>query len=216
MQPRAIDPAVQSLIEGLDDVTVLTGPGGREDRLVIDQCMGKCFDDVLKAYSEAMGVKHHEGGILPQAVGTDLAHFVTEKVSTRPLVAEIPDFEGRIVEIESPEGESGLAFLIRRSDPEEWRIDGFIWGCDLSVNQSLRGLGIGRMLVAAQLLHNGTLPTWEHDKPSYSHGGAMTVRSALRALQNDLAARARGASLKKSILGEMNFTHTEQEAAPCP
>lgn len=81
--------------------------------------------------------------------------------------------------IPGPDGfDIGLAALMRTPNEDE-RMVGLLLRPDLVVDRTYRGFGIGRALIAAELLTTGEIPTWEHDKPGYSPAGAATVAAGI-------------------------------------
>jgi GNAT superfamily N-acetyltransferase len=66
-----------------------------------------------------------------------------------------------------------------RTPNDDEKIVGLLLKPDLVVDRTYRGFGIGRALIAAELLLTGGIPTWEHDKPGYSPAGAATVRAGV-------------------------------------
>lgn len=90
--------------------------------------------------------------------------------------------EARLLDAVAPDGTS-LGVLLLRDGTD---LIGLFTGPTLCVRPEHWGLGYGRALVAARLMRDGGLPTWEHDTPGYSPAGAAAVRSA-RTLLHELA-----------------------------
>jgi len=184
---RAVSPVPERVlldISTLSHETALAGPDGRPDRVVIDQVMAKPFAELEADLMTRVGTPRVMDGSLPQAVTTPFHDWIQDLAASADPLILLDDY-GRIVSLQDPEGEiRGFAALLG-DGVDNWHLRGMILDCDLSVDPISRGHGIGRALVAAQLLYGEGLPTWEHDKPGYSPAGAATVFAGL-ALAQDL------------------------------
>lgn len=171
------------MVAALTPETVLAGPGGRPDRVVIDRVMAKPFAELEADLMTRVGTPRVMDGSLPQAVTTPFHGWIQDlAASSDPLI--LLDDCGRIVSLQDAEGDiQGFAALLG-DGIDNWHLRGMILDCDLSVDPVNQGHGIGRALVAAQLLYGEGLPTWEHDKPGYSPAGAATVFSGLALAQD--------------------------------
>lgn len=170
----ALPASAREVVASLTPETVLAGPGGRPDRVVIDPVMAKLFSELEADLMARVGTPRVTDGSLPQAVTTPFHDWIQDLAASADPLILLDDY-GRIVSLQDPEGEiHGFAALLG-DGIENWYLRGMILDCDLAVDPVNRGYGIGRALVAAQLLYGEGLPTWEHDKPGYSPAGAITV-----------------------------------------
>lgn len=174
--------SAREMVATLTPETILAGPGGRPDRVVIDPVMAKPFSELEADLMTRVGTPRVMDGSLPQAVTTPFHNWIQDlAASADPLI--LLDDCGRIVSLQDPEGEiQGFAALLG-DGIDSWHLRGMILDCDMAVDPADRGHGIGRALVATQLLYGEGLPTWEHDKPGYSPAGAMTVLRGLELAQ---------------------------------
>ena len=69
--------------------------------------------------------------------------------------------------------EAGLLLL----DPTGRPVGGYI-GCDVAVEETHKGKGLGAELVLEYAMRNGRLPTWDLDSAAYSRAGAAAHRAA--------------------------------------
>jgi GNAT superfamily N-acetyltransferase len=168
------------LLQELGGTAFLAGPGRDPREVEIDPILAKPLHEALDDFRADAGIPGAPSR--RQATGTPLeAHAGV--MADGEILAESPDDEMRIVEAFSRDGLSlGAAALQRRADGSSWRIAGLFTGATLAVEPDLQGLGIGRALVMARLILDEALPTWDHDRPGYSPGGAAAVLSARRAL----------------------------------
>jgi len=162
----------------LDDESVLCGPDGDPGRVVIDDLMAKDWKETLVNLRAEFSIPDSPG-VLPQAVSTPLRNWVEALAKEGTILGRQDDGYGLIVELPD---DAGIAHL-NGDDMSGYRIDGLLLGCDLCVDPSWRNFGIGSMIVAAALLHHEELPTWHHDKPSYSYAGAAAARAGLHIAQ---------------------------------
>ena len=178
------DTDAAGMIHGLDDETVLCGPEGNPQDVVVDQVMGKKFGAVLADLSEQIGVAISTSG-MPQHAGSRIRAWTRDRVEGGEVLMRL-DNHGIIVPIVDGSGlELGL-MAVMGDDMDGYSIRGLLFGSDLVVDPLYRNMGIGRCLVAASLLYRGGLPTWDHDKPSYSPAGETCVRSGLQLAQRML------------------------------
>jgi GNAT superfamily N-acetyltransferase len=164
----------------ISDEELLCGPGVDPARVHIWDGFAKPFETSLQELAESVGRTDWGSGPMIQQVTSPLRAWIAETLSPQPALLETTgQDEVRIVPILSPErNEIGLAALILTPNDDE-RIVGLLLRPDLAVERSYRGFGIGRALIAAELLLTGGIPTWEHDKPGYSPAGAATVRAGI-------------------------------------
>ena len=172
------DTDAAGMIHGLDDETVLCGPEGNPQDVVVDPAMGKKFGAVLADLSEQIGVALSTAG-LPQHVRSPIRSWTRNQVEGGEVLMRLDDY-GTIVPIVDGSGlELGL-MAVMGDEMDGYSIRGLLLGSDLVMDRNYRGMGIGRCLVAASLLYRGGLPTWDHDKPGYTPEGEACVRSGLR------------------------------------
>ncbi|MEP3668995.1 MAG: hypothetical protein ABJN42_19905 [Roseibium sp.] len=153
------------MIEALDEETVLCGPDGDPDDVIVDPIMGSDFQTALADYAT--------DGEIP-----DLSAFVQEVLAPLEPVAWVGDV--RIVPALGVEGyEFGLIALDKTD-----KIAGIFSGPTLCVSSEFSGQGIARQLVVERMIRDRELPTWDHDKPGYSPGGEGVILSALDELQS--------------------------------
>jgi GNAT superfamily N-acetyltransferase len=191
----------------LDDVSVLHGPGGNPDRVVVDPIMAASFEKALDGFCEDAEIEH-----------------VQKVLAQQPSVATLPDGLGRIVQAIGPDGNSyGLVALTsRRSDEAHMRITGLLTGCTLCVDPNYRGQGIANALIICRMLDDEGLPTWEHSKPSYSPAGEAAIQDALDDLQNIAAWRLGQSDRKPAVIDalaldlDLSPLEEPQETPPCP
>lgn len=74
-----------------------------------------------------------------------------------------------------------LAGGVALVDPDGTIVGGYL-SCDLSLDESHQGQGLGAELVVETFLRNGDLPTWHLDTPAYSPAGEAAHRAAYRML----------------------------------
>lgn len=164
----------------ISDEELLCGPGGDPARVHIWDGFSKPFETSLQELAESVGRTDWGTGPMIQQVTSPLRAWIAETLSPQTCLLETTGQEEvRIVPVPGPDGtEIGLAALMRTPNDDE-RIVGLLLRPDLVVDKLHRGFGIGRALIAAELLLTGGIPTWEHDKPGYSPGGAATVRAGV-------------------------------------
>lgn len=159
---------------------LLCGPGGDPVRVHIWDGFVKPFEASLQELAESVGRTDRGAGPMIQQVTSPLRAWIAEQLTPQPSLLETTgQDEVRIVAIPGPdEFDLGLAALMRTANDDE-RIAGLLLRPDLVVDRTYQGLGIGRALIAAELLLTGGVPTWNHDKPGYSPAGAATVRAGI-------------------------------------
>lgn len=159
---------------------LLCGPGGDPARVQVWDGFAKPFETSLQELAESVGRTDWGTGPMIQQVTSPLRSWIAEQLTPQPSLLEtVGQDEVRIVAIPGPDGfDLGLAALMRTANDDE-RIVGLLLRPDLVVDRTYRGLGIGRALIAAELLLTGGVPTWDHDKPGYSPAGAATVRAGV-------------------------------------
>jgi len=164
----------------ISDAELLCGPGGDPDRVHIWDGFAKPFETSLQELAESVGRTDWGTGPMIQQVTSPLRAWIAEYLSPRPALLETTgQYEVRIVQVPGQDGdEIGLAALMRTANDDE-RIAGLLLRPDLVVDRTYQGLGIGRALIATELLLTGGIPTWDHDKPGYSPAGAVTVRAGV-------------------------------------
>ena len=167
-------------VPDISDAELLCGPGGDPDRVHIWDGFAKPFETSLQELAESVGRTDWGTGPMIQQVTSPLRAWIAEQLSPQPALLETTgQDEVRIVPVPGPDGDDiGLAALMRTPNDDE-RIVGLLLRPDLVVDRTYRGLGIGRALIATELLLTGGIPTWDHDKPSYSPAGAATVRAGV-------------------------------------
>lgn len=171
------DPALIDLPARLDGDALLTGPDRGPAEAEIDPVFAAPFGTAIADLRVDAGLPRGPDGAdsLPGWLG-----LLDQKAPIGTIG------ETRLVDAIAPDG-AGLGVLLLRSGPAGPDLIGLFTGPTLCVRPEHRGLGYGRALVAARLMREGALPTWEHDTPGYSPAGAATVRGA-RSLLLALAA----------------------------
>jgi GNAT superfamily N-acetyltransferase len=178
--PIAPSLALTALLEELEGDAMLAGPGRDLDEVVIDRVFAKPFHEALQDFCVDAGIPGEPSRLQP--IGTPLEARLVE-VAQGPAIAESVRDEVKIVEAFSHEDVSlGVVALQRRLGGEGWWLAGLFTGATLSVEPTIQGFGIGRALVMARLILDESLPTWDHDEPAYSPGGAATIAAARRRL----------------------------------
>jgi len=167
-------------IPEISDEELLCGPGGDPARVHIWDGFSKPFETSLQELAESVGRTDWGTGPMVQQVTSPLRAWIAETLSSQPSIIETSgQDEVRIVPVLGPDGlDIGLAALMRAPNDDE-RIVGLLLRPDLAVERCYRGVGIGRALIATELLLTGGIPTWDHDKPGYSPAGAATVRAGV-------------------------------------
>lgn len=166
---------------------LLVGPDRDISDLEVNDIFGARFDVALRDLMQDAGIERGDPRVLLQAVTTPLCDYATRMFHGSEILMEAPEDEIRIAGCDF-----GTLLLQRRADEALARISGMFWGATLVIDpvSGLRGLGYGRDLVAARLIQDERLPTWDLDTPSYSHLGALTAQSAARAILNLQIAQA--------------------------
>lgn len=171
-----VGPAVDApLLSDLDAETVLCGPGGDPDRIVIDDLMAKTWQDTLSNLCDHFEIPPHQGKRLRSSIDTPLWVWTQKLRYEGEIIGHQDDGYGFLMALPD---DKGIAH-ITGDDMDGFRLDGLLLECDLCVDPLARGFGIGSMIIATALLKFGELPTWHHDKPGYSHAGAGAVQSGL-------------------------------------
>lgn len=171
---------LMTLLDQLDGDALLAGPGRDLDEVVIDRVFAKPFHEALQDFCVDAGIPREPSRLQP--IGTPLEARLIE-IAEGPAIAESERDEVKIVEAFSHEDiPLGVVALQRRLGSEGWRLAGLFTGATLAVEPTIKGFGIGHALVMARLIMDEALPTWDHDKPAYSPGGAATIASARRRL----------------------------------
>ena len=162
----------------VDPTDILSGPGNDPDRVCIWHGFGKSLGTSIRTLAEITGQTNWPESFPLHQVGSPFRTWIAEVLSGQDVVLQTTgQDEMRIVCVPDGNGvEVGLAALMRTPNDDE-RMVGLLLRPDLSVHDTYQGLGIGRALVAAELIWTGGLPTWAHDKPGYSHAGEATVRA---------------------------------------
>jgi GNAT superfamily N-acetyltransferase len=164
----------------IPDEELLCGPGGDPARVQIWDGFAKPFETSLQELAESVGRTDWGTGPMIQQVTSPLRVWIPEQLTPQPsLIETTGQDEVRIVAIPGPDGfDLGLAALMRTPNDDE-KIVGLLLKPDLVVDRTYRGFGIGRGLIATELLLAGGVPTWDHDKPGYSPAGAATVSAGV-------------------------------------
>jgi GNAT superfamily N-acetyltransferase len=167
-------------VQEISTEELLCGPGGDPARVQIWDGFAKPFETSLQELAESVGRTDWGTGPMIQQVTSPLRVWIAEHLTPQVTLLETSGQDQvRIVPVPGPDGtEIGLAALMRTPNDDE-RIVGLLLRPDLVVDKLYRGFGIGRALIAAELLSNGGIPTWDHDKPGYSPAGAATVRAGV-------------------------------------
>lgn len=164
----------------IPDEELLCGPGGDPARVQIWDGFAKPFETSLQELAESVGRTDWGTGPMIQQVTSPLRVWIAEQLTPQSsLIETTGQDEVRIVAIPGPDGfDLGLAALMRTPNDDE-KIVGLLLRPDLVVDRTYRGFGIGRGLIATELLLTGGVPTWDHDKPGYSPAGAATVSAGV-------------------------------------
>jgi GNAT superfamily N-acetyltransferase len=170
-------------LQNLEDMSsdqVLAGINGDVDRVVIDDVFKSSYKLVCQDYFNSVGVSLETGGALFQARNTPTWNYVQSHLVGQEAILSNNELGVKIVDLIDQDGAvCGLAALLdTQIGDDTYRIRGLLYGSTLVVDPLYRNFGIGKQLVLARMLTCGDLPTWDHDTPGYSYGGAETVKSA--------------------------------------
>ena len=170
----------------LDEETVLSGPSHAVSDVVIDAIYGKPLRDVAQ---DCIRDLLQEANV-PVAAIDPIFRDVVASTNRQNTVWTVP---GAAVMIKPVALAGGTlyspGFMAIHGDADGATCAGLFSGADLVVAQEFRGRGIGSALVATRLLHDGGLPTWEHDEPAYTPAGAACVVRGLWVVQDILDMR---------------------------
>lgn len=170
-------------IRDLEGEQAWTGPYGNADRIIEDDVMGKNHGDQIAELMAAFGIAKRQDGALEQAVGGPLVEFINRiEAVEHPILVDGMD-HAKIVRFPECETYTSVYAAIDPGGDDNWRIRGMILDCDISVSKHWRGLGIGSALVAAQLLEEGGLQVWEHDKHGFTTAGKACALRGLHLAQ---------------------------------
>lgn len=169
----------------LGEEELLCGPGREPSQVHIWSGFGKPFKSALNVLAENVSCPDWNIATLGQQIGSPLHTWITKHLSPQTVLLRTTEANGvRIVSIlDQTNLEVGLAAL-RWTEQTDDQIVGLLLSSEFCVEPAQRGQGIGKGLVAAELLSTGRLPTWEHDKPGYSPAGATTVAAGYRLAQS--------------------------------
>jgi hypothetical protein len=160
----------------LDQEDALTGPL-RGDRDVIENNLfGKDFNVGISELATAYGFPPKQNKGLLQNAQCDFLKFINRLDEIEnPILADEETDHARIVRLPETDQFNTVYAAMTLGGDDQWRIRGLILDCDIMVSKTYRVLGFGSGLVAAQLLDEGGLQVWDHDKIGFSTGGKACV-----------------------------------------
>lgn len=176
-----VDTRYARAILDIPEDQALSGPHVSEDRVVIWEGFGKKFNELLDDLHHEMDIDTSDLKILRQAVTSPFRTWLNDAIIGQDAILESTGQDEMIIlplVDRRDQMEYGTAAIMKTVN-DDYMMVGLLAGPDLVVSQNYRNLGIGRAIIAARLLSSGDLPTWDHDKPSYSPGGAATVKAGL-------------------------------------
>lgn len=177
-------PGIEHII-GLEGEQAWCGPDGDPDRVVEDDIMGKQFNSQIRDLVASYGITPKNDGRLLQAVGCPFLTFINDLDEIdRPILVDAEMDCARIVRLPENDTYQSIFAAITLGGDDDWRINGLIMDCDISVSKIHQGLGIGSALVAAQLLDEGGLHVWDHDKHGFSTAGKACASRGLALAQS--------------------------------
>lgn len=167
-------------IEDLEGVQAWTGPDGNPDKVIEDSVMGRKFPVMVRDLSRSYGIDPKSDGTLFQAVGCPFRTYISALPQVDDVILQDSEQDfARIVQLPGNETYATVFAALVRGMDDDWRVRGLILDCDIAVDPIDRNLGLGSALVAAQLLTEGGLQVWEHDKHGYTTGGKACVSRGL-------------------------------------
>lgn len=164
LRNRCISLSRVNEILDLDAFAFSGGPGCSPDGIVVDPVFAKSLSSVLKTW------------ILDTIGDIELGSSLLGRTFRRPI-DPVRHAGITYCEVEAPA--SGVVAFIQNSSS---MIVGAYTGMDLAVNPGWQRKGIGRILVAERFLRDGSLPSWNCDKPGFSPAGKACHDSAFRGL----------------------------------
>lgn len=173
---------VRALIEDLDDDQLLVGPDRDPDEAEIDPIFATSYDQAVKDLRSDLGIGEDD----EETFGA----WIRTACSVDPLALSADGFVRIVPAVSDKAGVIGVVLADVSEDAETPRLLGAFTGPTLCLAPDKRGAGLGAALVAARLMEDEELPTWDHDTPGYSPAGAGAVATAAR-LVLDLAAEKR-------------------------
>lgn len=151
---------------------ILCGPGRKNVEAVIWGGFEKKFDKLLKEFFESLIDSTFRNGLSEKV---PLSAFAAQLYQYPPLLYSVGLDDVRLVAAVNGDSiDVGIA-AIGLSVQAEHQIIGLLVHGELAVHPAHQGKGIGRGIVAAEILSSGCLPSWSHDKPGYTPSGAATV-----------------------------------------
>ena len=196
-----------ALIDVLDDETILCGPDGEPDNVLVDETSVALYESSLEDFCIDADVVLHSDRTHAEitaladfhACRTDsfpaLDAYIDEILAVQDPVAIIADpHDGMIVPAIGRNGmDWGLVALVEKQESvsgtkqesafDTYVIAGFFAGSTISVKGDFQGYGIGEAFVIARFLSDGELPTWHHEEPCYSDSGEAVILKALDSLR---------------------------------
>jgi len=194
---------------------VLTGPDRDEDDVDIDPIMGATFQTAMEDFCSDAEILRVDPELT--ADSPEIRYVTNTRLAREETLLSLPG-GGRVVKAISSDGTYiGVAAITpREEDPDTFRLAGLFTGCALCVSGPMRGRGIGKALVIARFLLDEELPTWDHDTPGYSPGGADLIENTAE----DLAELSRyllgKTSRRPELLDQYKLDVTLEEPQPCP
>jgi GNAT superfamily N-acetyltransferase len=177
----------RDMLNELDDENVLVGPDRDPEDADVDRMFGSEFSTSLR---DCLFDADHHGDDIRDKSEEDLIALLLNCGDFENPIIEIDD-ANLIIPILASEGYEIGAMGVQRQEDLTWDATGIFFGPTLVVQRKYQGQGIGKALVAARLLKDGALLTWEHDTPGYSPAGEGTVIAGLD-LAKDLLGPAPG------------------------
>lgn len=161
-----------ALLDRCDADHVLVGPGRDPDGAEISTVFAARFKTALADLEDDLGMPGRSGSSL-EGWGRRTLDELPVAVSGDARIRIAPAISEDMVPV-------GVVLLEKDARLETPRIKGVFTGPTLCLDRAWRGRGYGSALVAARLIMDEWLPTWDHDTPGYSPAGAATARAGAK------------------------------------
>lgn len=163
----------------IPDDMALCGPGGEPGRVLVIASGGRPFESLLRELCHSLNIPEGKKGALPQHVGSPIRDWIDLHLATEdPILVSDEGFH-RIVAINPRDTGCYALAALTMTPSDNFRICGLFIGENLAVDPVMSGLGIGKGLIAARLIHKGDLPTWDREDAVVNHAGEATILGGL-------------------------------------